>query len=350
MKASFFKHILKFNTPSGTSRGLLSNKESWFVIIANENNYGIGECSLIPGLSPDPVSKFELKLKEVCKNIHLGFNQLSADLVKFPSILFGLETAFRSLYCEDPFVFSKSKLTTGQDGISINGLIWMGDKSFMKRQIKDKINAGFNCLKIKIGSLDFSSECELLKFIRSEYSLSDLELRVDANGSFSNKSALNKLQKLSQYKIHSIEQPIQANQWSEMASLCEKSPLPIALDEELIGAPSIETQKKMLHEIRPAYIILKPSLIGGLKKADSWIKSAEELGIGWWGTSALESNIGLNAISQWLYEKSSDLHQGLGTGMLYSNNINSPYFIHKGRLKYNPKTPWETEFFLNHVF
>ena len=350
MKAFFFKHLLKFKAPSGTSRGILSNKESWFIIIANENNYGIGECSLIPGLSPDPISKFELKLKEVCKNIRLGFDKLSPDLVKFPSILFGLETAFRSFYCKDPFVFSKSKLTAGQDGISINGLIWMGDKAFMKQQIKDKINEGFYCLKIKIGALDFSSECDLLKFIRSEYSLSDLELRVDANGSFSNKFALSKLQKLSQYKIHSIEQPIQSNQWSEMASLCEKSPLPIALDEELIGVFSVERQKKMLNEINPAYIILKPSLIGGLKKADSWIKSADELGIGWWSTSALESNIGLNAISQWLYEKSSDLHQGLGTGMLYSNNIDSPYYIQNGCLKYNPKTHWETEVFLNHIF
>ncbi|SUZ79658.1 uncharacterized protein METZ01_LOCUS32512 [marine metagenome] len=349
MKASYFKHVLKFKTPSGTSRGVLANKESWFIIITNENIYGIGECSLIPGLSPDPASKFELKLKEVCKNIHLGFDKLSEDLIKFPSILFGLETAFRSFYCENPFVFSKSKLTTGQDGISINGLIWMGDKSFMKRQIKNKINTGFNCLKIKIGSLDFASECDLLKFIRSEYSLSDLELRVDANGSFSNKSALKKLQKLSEYKIHSIEQPIQSNQWCEMASLCEKSPLPIALDEELIGVLSIEAQTKMLHEIKPAYVVLKPSLIGGLRKADSWIQSAEDLGIDWWATSALESNIGLNAISQWLYEKSSCLHQGLGTGMLYSNNIDSPYFIQNGCLKYNPKNPWETELFLNHI-
>ena len=350
MKASYFKHVLKFKTPSGTSRGILVNKESWFIIITNENNYGVGECSLIPGLSPDPASKFELKLKDVCKNIHLGFNKLSEDLIKFPSILFGLETAFRSFHSEDPFIFSKSKLTTGQDGISINGLIWMGDKSFMKKQIKDKINEGYSCLKIKIGSIDFETECDLLKFIRSEYSLFDLELRVDANGSFSNESALKKLQKLSEYKIHSIEQPIQANQWHEMTSLCEKSPLPIALDEELIGVLSAEAQKKMLHEIKPAYLVLKPSLIGGLKKAESWIQSTKGLGIDWWATSALESNVGLNAISQWSYEKSSYLHQGLGTGMLYSNNIDSPYFIQNGVLKYNPQNPWGAGFFLNHIY
>ena len=349
MKASYFKHILKFKTPSGTSRGILTSKESWFIIIKTESSFGIGECSLIPGLSPDPVSSLETKLKEVCKKIHLGFDKLSKDLIKFPAILFGLETAFRSLNSESPFIFSNSNLTKGQNGIPINGLIWMGSHSFMKKQISNKIRKGFSCLKIKIGSLNFTEECDLLKFIRSEYSEYDLELRLDANGSFSKESALKKLSKLSKFNIHSIEQPIQVNQWDEMASLCEKSPISIALDEELIGAYSVADQDKMLNNIKPDYIILKPSLIGGIQNSESWIQSAKNLGINFWVTSALESNIGLNAISQWSYKNSSFLHQGLGTGEIYSNNIDSPYYIQNGVLKYNPNDSWDKNFFTNYL-
>jgi|TARA_B110000971_G_C20000410_1_gene496533 O-succinylbenzoate synthase len=344
MKAYYFKHLLKFKTPGGTSRGILNDKESWFIVIVDGENYGIGECSLIAGLSPDSNLTFEFKLKQVCEKIQSGLNP-SCDLEDYPSILFGLETALLSFQSSNPFVFSESKLTSGNDSISINGLIWMGEKSFMKKQIKDKIESGFNCIKIKIGALDFNLECELLSAIRSEYSDSDVEIRVDANGSFKPVSCLEKLERLSEYKIHSIEQPIKARQWHEMASLCEKSPLLIALDEELIGITDEKERKKLLYEINPAYIILKPSLIGGTKKADEWIHLAESLNIKWWSTSALESNIGLNAISQWVYNKAPFLKQGLGTGELFLNNIESPYFVEKGSLKYRFEKSWSTDLF-----
>ena len=349
MKAYYFRHLLKFKIPSGTSRGVLNDKESWFIIITSGDNYGIGECSLIKGLSPDPDANFELKLKDICNKIHLGFANLSLELKSYPAILFGLETAFRSFESKDPFVFSKSKFTKGEDSLSINGLIWMGEKSFMKRQINEKIQSGFNCIKIKVGALNFNLECEILKSIRSEYSESDIELRLDANGSFSLGSAIEKLKKLSAFKIHSIEQPISVKKWQEMAFLCDKSPIPIALDEELIGISDFNEQKKMLIEINPAYIILKPSLIGGLEKADDWIKLASSLNIQWWSTSALESNIGLNAISQWVFNKRPFLRQGLGTGMLFTNNIESPYFIENGFLKYNSDAAWNSDFFKHFI-
>lgn len=349
MKAYYFKHLLKFKIPGGTSRGVLNDKESWFIIIINGDNYGLGECSLIKGLSPDPDSTFELKLKDICRKIHLGFASLSLELESYPAILFGLETAFRSYESKDPFVFSKSSLTKGEGSLSINGLIWMGKKSFMKNQIEKKIQSGFNCIKIKIGALDFDLECEILKSLRSEYSESDIEIRLDANGSFSLDSAFEKLKKLSTFKIHSIEQPISVKKRQEMAFLCEKSPIPIALDEELIGIPDFKEQKEMLLEINPTYIVLKPSLIGGLKKADGWIKLASSLNIQWWSTSALESNIGLNAISQWVYNRKPLLPQGLGTGMLFSNNIESPYFIENGFLKYNSNKGWNSNLFKDFI-
>ena len=349
MKAHYFKHLLKFKVPSGTSRGVLKEKVSWFILIVDGDNYGIGECSLIKGLSPDPISKFETKLKEICCNIRFGLKKLSATLKDFPSILFGLETAFLSFKNSNPFTIIESDFAFGKGHIPINGLIWMGEKTFMKQQIKEKIKDGFNCIKIKVGALNFDLECELLKSIRLEYSTRDLEIRVDANGSFNVHSALEKLKQLSKYDLHSIEQPIRPKLWEKMAFLCEKSPLSIALDEDLIGVSEFKTQEKMLSEIKPKYIILKPSLIGGLKKSDSWINIANSLGIKWWSTSALESNIGLNAISQWVFNKNSLLKQGLGTGALYSNNINSPYYIEKGCLKYDSKKNWETVLFKSYI-
>ena len=349
MKAFYFKHLLKFKIPGVTSRGVLKSKISWFIFIINEENYGIGECSLIEGLSPDPLFLFESKLKEVCSNINLGFEEISKKIQDYPSILFGLETAYLSYNNPNPFTLFKSNFTSGKKSIPINGLIWMGEKSFMKEQIKNKIKNGFECIKIKIGALDFSLELDLLKSIRSEYSERDIEIRLDANGSFDFKKALDKINKLSDFKIHSIEQPIDVNQWDEMALICEKSPIDIVLDEELIGLNDIQKQKKLLSEVKPSYIILKPSLIGGLKKSDKWIDLANSAGIKWWSTSALESNVGLNSISQWVFNKKSLLKQGLGTGMLYSNNINSPHYIEKGYFKYNPKYKWETKLFDKYI-
>ncbi|MFL2638811.1 MAG: o-succinylbenzoate synthase [Flavobacteriaceae bacterium] len=349
MKAFYFKHVLKFKFPSGTSRGLLKNKESWFIIIVNNNNIGIGECSLISGLSPDPAPKFEKKLSEICSEIKLGFKALTSKLIKFPSILFGLETAFNSLNSADPFIFKNSSFTNGKKFLNINGLIWMGEKSFILDQIQEKINSGFNCIKIKVGALDFKQECEILKKIRSEYSESDIQIRLDANGAFSKESVIQKLEKLSRFKIHSIEQPIGTDQWKKMAFLCRNSPIKIALDEELIGLENYNDQKKMLEEINPDYIIIKPSLLGGIRKSESWIKLAESLKIDWWCTSALESNIGLNVIAQWIFSKKQNNIQGLGTGGLFSNNIHSPYFISDGKLKYNPKIKWELNLFKDYI-
>ena len=350
MKAYYFKHLLKFKVPSGTSRGVLSNKESWFIVITDKNRYGVGECSLIAGLSPDPISSYEDKLKEICNNICLGMDVLRTSLEAYPSIIFGLETAYLSFESSDPFVLMASSFTKGEKSIPINGLIWMGEQSFMKKQIKEKIESGFNCIKIKVGALNFDLECKLLKSLRLEYSSQDIEIRLDANGSFSPNSALEKLKILSNYDLHSIEQPIGTKMWDQMAFLCEKSPLAIALDEELVGLTSFEMQTKMLSLISPSYIILKPSLIGGLKACDSWIKIAESKKINWWSTSALESNVGLNAISQWVFNKGSEMKQGLGTGQLYFNNIDSPCYIDKGFLKYNPNKNWETTFFSNYIF
>ena len=344
MKAFYFKHILNFHNPSGTSRGVLNQKESWFIIIYSDNKTGIGECSLIKELSPDPENNFEQTLKKVCKNISAGYDTLSSGLNSYPSILFGLETAFRSLESSDPLTLFPSPFTKNQDSIPINGLIWMGQKNFMINQIKEKIDTGFDCLKIKIGSLDFKTEIDIIKSIRKEYSLKDLEIRVDANCAFSFSESLEKLKKLSDFSIHSIEQPIQTRQWENMAFLCERSPLAIALDEELINVPDSE-KEKMIELIDPEYIILKPSLIGGVKKCEDWIDIAEKSNVKWWATSALESNIGLNAIAQWVYKKTTNMKQGLGTGKLFSNNISSPYIIEEGQLKYSTENKWDLSLF-----
>ncbi|HSM64126.1 MAG TPA: o-succinylbenzoate synthase, partial [Gillisia sp.] len=224
--------------------------------------------------------------------------------------------------------------------IPINGLVWMGEKSFMKEQILSKIKDGFKCIKLKIGAIDFNSELDLLKFIRSEFSSEEIEIRVDANGAFSPEDALAKLKRLSQFNIHSIEQPIKQGQWEKMAKLCELTPIPIALDEELIGITDVTKKLDLLQTIKPQYIIFKPSLIGGYRGTEEWLNLANEMSIGWWVTSALESNVGLNAISQWTFTKNSPLPQGLGTGGLYTNNFESPLEVKNGTIMYNPKTSW----------
>ena len=344
MKASYHKYILQFKQPSGTSRGILTQKETWFIIIESNDKQGIGECGILRGLSIDDRPDFEEKLKWVCKNIHLGLNALYNELEEFPSIQFGLEMSFLSLKSEDQFTLFPSKFTKGEDSISINGLIWMGEKQFMKQQIKSKIEAGFSCIKMKIGAIDFKTELELLKSIRDEFSSKDIELRVDANGAFSITNALEKLQKLSQFDLHSIEQPIEQGQLEEMSKLCELSPLDIALDEELIGITSVTKKEELLQTINPQYIILKPSLIGGFKGSQQWIEIAEKLNIKWWITSALESNIGLNAIAQWTYTLGNKMPQGLGTGGLFTNNIKSPLQVKNATLRYEPKQNWNLNF------
>ena len=344
MQANFFKYQLQFKHPSGTSRGVLTYKDTWFIQLEVDSLKGIGECGMFRGLSIDDRDDFEAKLDWACQNINLGLAFLLSNLVEFPSIQFGLEMAFQSLKQEGSFELFPSDFTRGQDSIPINGLIWMGDKSFMKQQIKDKLDAGFSCIKLKIGAIDFDKELELIKSIRNEFDAQTIEIRVDANGAFKPGEALEKLKRLSEYNLHSIEQPIQQRQHQEMARLCAQTPLPIALDEELIGVFSVPKKQLLLQTIKPQYIILKPTLVGGFKGSQEWINLATSNNIGWWVTSALESNIGLNAIAQWTYGLKSPLPQGLGTGGLFTNNIQAPLVVSSGQLFYDLKTTWNLKF------
>ena len=333
MKATFQRYILQFKRPAGTSRGVLTEKPTWLLTIEHNGRRGIGECSPLPGLSIDDISNYERsKLLWTCAHISLGKKALWEQLKSYPSIQFGVEQAFLSLEAEQEGVLFPSPFTEGQVPIPINGLIWMGDKHYMQQQIREKLSQGFHCIKMKIGAIDFETEYALLKGIRQQYTPSDIELRVDANGAFSPLEALEKLKRLSDLEIHSIEQPIRAGQYEQMARLCEASPLPIALDEELIGVACPERKKEILQWIRPAYIILKPSLIGGYRGSEEWIDLAEKQGIGWWVTSALEGNVGLSAIAQWTYTLKNPLPQGLGTGGLYTNNFTSSLEVKNGGL------------------
>lgn len=341
MKATYHKYNLEFKRPSGTSRGVMTTKETWFITLENEDKKGVGECGILRGLSIDDKSDYETQLKWTCDNINLGLEELLIALIEFPSIQFGLETAFKSLESTDQFNLFPSEFTKGNDTIPINGLVWMGSEDFMRTQIKEKIAAGFDCIKLKIGAIDFQTELNILKSIRKEFSVNDIELRVDANGAFSPNDALEKLKQLSEYQLHSIEQPIKPKQFEVMAKLCEETPLAIALDEELIGVFKKEDKKKVLQTIKPQYIILKPSLVGGFSGSKEWIDLAESLNINWWITSALESNIGLNAISQWTFTLNSKMPQGLGTGSLFTNNFSSPLIVKNGTLQYNLKQPWK---------
>lgn len=343
MKANYKKHELIFKKPSGTSRGVLTIKETWFLVLRNQNRTGVGECGLFRGLSHDDVPEYEQKLKWVCKNINLGLPKLLAHLIEFPSIQFGLEQAFLSVESRTPFQLFPSNFIQKKAPIAINGLIWMGDKEFMLQQISEKLRSGFDCIKLKIGAIDFDTELSLLQSIREKHSKEAITLRVDANGAFKPEEALEKLERLAQLDLHSIEQPIKQGDWKNMADLCTQTPLPIALDEELIGVTSFKEKQRLLATIKPQYIILKPSLVGGYKGSLEWITLAEELNIKWWVTSALESNIGLNAIAQWTYTVDNGLPQGLGTGSLFTNNFDSPLQVENGNLYYRKDLSWQPD-------
>ena len=340
MKATYKKYILNFKRPSGTSRGVLKTKETWFLILQEGDRIGVGECGILRTLSIDDRPDYEEKIQWVCKNIHLPLEDLLAQLVEFPSIQFGVEMALKSFEAKNPFQLFPSPFTEGKTGIKINGLIWMGEEAFMLEQIQQKLEQGFSCIKLKIGAIDFEKEIALLKSIRKKYSASEIELRVDANGAFSPKEALQKLQRLSELDLHSIEQPIKQGQFAEMNTLCAKTPLPIALDEELIGVFTVSDKEELLTTIQPQYIILKPSLVGGFEGSLNWINIAKQHNVSWWITSALESNIGLNAIAQFTYNLQIKLSQGLGTGGLLTNNIDSPLIVKNGALHYLKNINW----------
>ena len=343
MKATYKRHILQFKQASGTSRGILTEKETWFLILEQNDKKGIGECGLLRGLSIDDRTDYEEKLQWTCDNIHLGEQALWEALIEFPSIQFGIEMAFQSLASTTPFLLFPSDFTNGQKSIPINGLVWMGNEAFMKAQIEEKIASGFNCIKLKIGAINFDQELQLLRFIRQNFTPSQIEIRVDANGAFDEFLALHKLIQLSEFKLHSIEQPIKKNNTDSMAELCKSSPIPIALDEELIGVFSPQEKEDLLVKIKPQYIILKPSFVGGFRGTKEWIAIAEKHLIGWWITSALESNIGLNAIAQWTYLLDNKMPQGLGTGGLYTNNFDCPLVVSSGSLWYQKELDWQVE-------
>jgi o-succinylbenzoate synthase len=342
MNVRYHKYTLNFKQPSGTSRGILRQKETFFIEINEGKRYGIGECGLFRGLSVDDVPHFEEQLAKVCRTLEKGLDA-SPLITDFPSIRMGVEMALKSLASDDLFQLYETPFSKGAQPISINGLVWMGTIDFMRQQVFDKIEAGYDCIKLKIGALDFDVECQLLAEIRERYSPAGVTLRVDANGAFSPEEALQKLEKLSQYGLHSIEQPIAAGQVKAMQKLCAQTPIPIALDEELIGVLNPTEQAALLDEIQPQYIILKPSLLGGFSASEDWIKLAEARNIDWWITSALESNIGLNAIAQWTATQNTSMPQGLGTGGLFTNNIQSPLVADKGVLLYNNTLEWDVK-------
>lgn len=343
MKASYHKYILNFKKPSGTSRGVMIEKETWFIILENNGKKGIGECGILRGLSIDDRPDYKEKLRWVCKNFHLGKDLLWENLIEFPSIQFGIEMAFLSLQSEDPFLLFPSDFTKGKKSITINGLVWMGNPEEMLLQIQEKIATGFSCIKLKIGAIDFDKELELLRYIRLKFSPKQIEIRVDANGAFDSNLALYKLNQLSEFKLHSIEQPIKKNNTDSMSELCKNSPIPIALDEELIGVFTLQEKENLLLKIMPQYLILKPSFIGGFRGTLEWIKLAEKHNIGWWITSALESNIGLNAIAQFTFSQNNSMPQGLGTGGLYTNNFDCPLEVCDGQLWYSNRD-WVVNF------
>ncbi len=344
VEATYISHPLHFRHPSGTSRGVLHEKPCWFIKLTDQNGVtGLGEVSFIPGLSVEDPDEIEIQLDHVCKLISKGEMDTGQELPSLPGIQFALESAMIDLDRGGKRILFRSDFTAGKAGILINGLIWMGDRSYMKKQISDKLDQGFRVLKLKVGALKPEEEVEVVAWIRSEYDSGDLEIRLDANGAWSPEEAPVRMSQFAKFGIHSIEQPIGAGQLQEMAALCSDPAIPVALDEELIGITSSEERHRLMEQIRPAYIILKPGLLGGFSVANEWIQFANQLGADWWVTSALESSVGLNAIAQWTCQLGVSMPQGLGTGMIYSNNIHSPLLMEENRLWYRPEREWKLQ-------
>lgn len=350
MRASYFFRKFHFSFRARTSRGPMDDKISWFVKIWHDEQpqvYGIGECGPLPGLSIDAVPELETVLTDVVEKINAGAVTQYRDIptvvpAGFPAILFAIETAFLDLANGGNRIIYKNEFIGGKP-IPINGLIWMGDLDFMMHQINQKVQQGFRCLKLKVGGLDFERECQILEYIRKRYFREKLILRLDANGAFKPAEAMSRLTELSRHDIDSIEQPVKPGQ-AIMEELCRVSPIPVALDEELIGLEGRNPKAEMLNRLKPPFIILKPTLHGGLSGCEEWISLAEERNIGWWVTSALESAIGLNAICQFTANYSVTRHQGLGTGMIYTNNFESPLKVEQGNISSDPSQLWPEDF------
>jgi o-succinylbenzoate synthase len=346
IRSSLIKKVFHFNFDARTSRGNMSSKTSWFIKLWNSNSpgqIGLGECGPLPGLSPDDRTDFEYLLADSLAKFCTGPLEMNRIIecvpANLPSIRFGLETAVLDLLNGGKRLIYKNRFVEGVP-VPINGLIWMSEPDSMIRQIDSKIMQGFRTIKIKVGSLDFSKECEVLQYIRTRYANYGINMRLDANGAFNPGEALDKLNELARFSVHSIEQPIKPGS-TLMEQLCKQSPIPIALDEELIGVTDIQRKVDLLTRIKPHFIILKPTLHGGLNSCREWIQLTEQHNVGWWMTSALESNIGLNAICQFTANYEVDLPQGLGTGLLYQDNFPSPLTVSGGEIRYDVNKSWD---------
>ncbi len=339
LKAVWAPYTLHFKETAITSRARMLTKDTYYIKVydpAEPHRVGWGEIPLFRGLSAEDAPDYEDVLNETCERIGSG-----EPLPPYSSIRFGFEMALNDLRNGARQVFFDTPWAQGRTAQQINGLIWMGDKHTMSARIRMKLDAGFKCVKLKIGGINFDDELDLLRIIRREFDKSRIELRLDANGAFTPQNALHRLDKLSAFDIHSIEQPIKAGQWEAMQRIASESPIPIALDEELIGCHDLNFKHEMLRYIRPSYIILKPALCGGFHEADEWIQCARENGIGWWATSALESDLGLDAIAQWVSAYKPSIPQGLGTGQLYTNNIPSPVTLSGEMLQRRSSVPYD---------
>lgn len=334
--AHYVRRTLQFRKPVLTSRGSLDTHNVWYILLREHNRVGVGEAAPLKGLSIDDRPDFEQKLKQCCDAINQGEEP---DLDGFPALQFAFETAFRSLKSPHPYELFLTSFLKGE-GIPINGLVWMADDHTMLEEAKLKLEQNFTCLKFKVGALDFDAECRLLEAVRKLPSGRNIEIRLDANGAFNESDVHEKLREFSRFHIHSIEQPVKQGQGLLMQEVCRKSEIPVALDEELIGVTDTEKQIHLLKETGPAYLILKPTLLGGLERSAQWIRFSRKFNMHWWATSALESNIGLNAIAQWVSGYQPTLAQGLGTGNLYTNNVNSSLFIDQGKLNWSSQINW----------
>lgn len=335
MKVNIEKRRLLFKEQAKTSRETLHSRSVWYLSLEHDSKVGLGECAPLFGLSQESRSEVEEALQNIATDPLHFLNNLQL-LDALPSVKFALETAYADWQGGGQGILYPSAFTQGSAGIPINGLIWMNDAKHMLKQIDAKLSQGFSCIKLKIGALDFDKELELLKHIRRQFKAEQVTIRVDANGAFAPAEVRNKLERLADYDLHSIEQPIAAGNWSLLARLCDDSPLPIALDEELIGISNAEDKRLLLDLIRPQYLVLKPSLHGGISACEEWISLAKERAVAWWITSYLESNVGLNALAQWAFNQSPQGYQGLGTGQLFSNNTTSPLEIRGEKLFFRP--------------
>ena len=349
LRVTFSKRVFKFNFKARTSRGLMRDKTSWFLQMVDDTNPGItgfGECAPLPGLSVDSREDYEKCLGDVVQKMNAAsFTPADAGAIlaiippEFPSIRFGTETALLDLLNGGKRVIYKNTFSEGKP-IPINGLVWMGDMDFMMDQINKKVSSGFKCLKLKVGGLDFDRECDILSYIRRRYFRDDITIRLDANGAFKTDDVLYKIGELEKFRIHSIEQPIRPG-LEEMEELCRKSPIPVAFDEEMIGINNPDGKAELLKRLRPRFIVLKPTLHGGLSGCEEWIAAANAQGIGWWITSALESSIGLKAICQFTANYNPTIPQGLGTGAIYENNIPSPLLVQEGNIFWDQDGVWD---------